>query len=139
MRRILYKDGIFLDQDKIIYFYDALYLLEKGEIEVYNDKGEKLDISYFLNNERIKLYYYFYKYFRKKGYIVGTGLKFGGVFRIYEKKGEHSKWIAIPINYGEKIDVYDFLAKNRVAHSTRKNILYCIKDNIFLEIKWKKL
>jgi tRNA-intron endonuclease len=141
MKRILYKNGVFIDNDKIIFFYDALYLLEKGEIEVYNEKGEKLDINYFLKDEKINLYYYFYKYFREKGYIVGTGLKFGGVFRIYEKIGEHSKWIAIPIKINEKIDAYDFLSKNRVAHSTRKRILYCIKDkeNIFLEIKWKKL
>ncbi|BBL45607.1 tRNA-splicing endonuclease [Nanobdella aerobiophila] len=141
MKSILYKNGIFLDKDKIIYFYEGLYLLENKKIEVYNDQGKKLDINYFLKDEKIGLYYHFYKLFRDKNYIVSTGLKFGGVFRIYENINEHSKWIGIPIKDKEKIDTYDFLSKNRVAHSTRKNILYCIKKDkdIFLEVKWRKL
>ncbi|MFP3256417.1 MAG: hypothetical protein RXO36_01220 [Candidatus Nanopusillus acidilobi] len=142
MKRVLYKDNVFLSEDKILYFYEVLYLLEKNEIEVYDEKNNKLDINYFLKDEKIKLYYDIYKYFREKGYYLGTGLKFGGIFRIYEDIKQHSKWVAIPININEKIDIYDFLAKNRVAHSTRKRILYCIKDNNnyrFLEIRWKKL
>jgi tRNA-intron endonuclease len=142
MKRVLYKDNIFLLEDNVLYFYEVLYLLEKNEIEVYDEKNNKLDINYFLKDEKIKLYYNIYKYFREKGYHLGTGLKFGGIFRIYEDIKEHSKWVAIPININEKIDIYDFLAKNRVAHSTRKRILYCVKDNnnyIFLEVRWKKL
>ena len=142
MKRVLYKDKVFLSEDKILYFYEVLYLLEKKEIEVYDEKNNKLDIDYFLEDEKIKLYYDVYKYFRERGYYLGTGLKFGGIFRIYEDIEEHSKWVAIPININEKIDIYDFLAKNRVAHSTRKRILYCVKDNNnyrFLEIRWKKL
>jgi len=77
----------------------------------------------------------------ERGLLFRYGLKFGGIFRIYEDIKQHSKWVAIPININEKIDIYDFLAKNRVAHSTRKRILYCVKDNNyrFLEIRWKKL
>ncbi|MGC9079285.1 MAG: tRNA-intron lyase [Nanopusillaceae archaeon] len=142
MKRLLFNNGIFLDKDKIVNFYEALYLLEKQKVEVYDTAGNKLNIEFFLKEEKIRLYYKFYKIFKEKGYIVGTGLKFGGVFRIYENIEEHSKWIAIPISSNEKIDIYDFLSKNRVAHSTRKKILYCIEDNgkdIFLEVSWKKL
>jgi len=72
MKRVLYKDNVFLSEDKILYFYEVLYLLEKNEIEVYDEKNNKLDINYFLKDEKIKLYYDVYKYFREKGYYLGT-------------------------------------------------------------------
>jgi len=66
MKRVLYKDNVFLSEDKILYFYEVLYLLEKNEIEVYDEKNNKLDINYFLKDEKIKLYYDIYKYFRER-------------------------------------------------------------------------
>jgi len=62
MKRVLYKDNVFLLEDKILYFYEVLYLLEKNEIEVYDKKNNKLDINYFLKDEKIMLYYNIYKY-----------------------------------------------------------------------------
>ena len=47
MKRVLYKDNVFLSEDKILFFYEVLYLLEKNEIEVYDEKNNKLDIDIF--------------------------------------------------------------------------------------------
>jgi len=80
---------------------------------------------------------------RKKGYVVKTALKFGADFRVYEKKKkEHSKWIVFVQKESKKIDWKEFASKNRVAHSTRKNLLLAITDDeggiIYYEINWVK-
>ena len=83
---------------------------------------------------------------RKKGYIVKTGLKFGAEFRIYETNKDmeqgHSKWILIIEDESKKIDWKEFSSKNRVAHSTNKNLLIAIVnkecDVLYYEIKWIK-
>ena len=77
-------------------------------------------------------------------YIVKTALKFGADFRIYDrgvKPGEdHAKWVVFPVHEGETLTWYEFAAKNRVAHSTKKRLLIGIVDDesdvTYYEIKW---
>ena len=80
-----------------------------------------------------KIRYSVFKDLRKRGYIVKTALKFGADFRVYErgvKPGEdHAKWVVYPISEGETLTWYDFAAKNRVAHSTRKKLLLAVVDD----------
>ena len=81
---------------------------------------------------------------RDRGYIVKTALKFGADFRIYDrgvKPGEdHAKWIVYPVHESESLTWYEFAAKNRVAHSTKKKLLIGIVDDegdvTYYEIKW---
>ena len=81
---------------------------------------------------------------RQRGYVVKTALKFGADFRVYDrgiKPGEdHAKWVVFPVHEGGTLTWYDFAAKNRVAHSTRKRLLMSIVDDencpTFYEIKW---
>ena len=76
-----------------------------------------------------------------------TALKFGADFRVYDKgekiSEKHSKWIVF-VNYeSDKITWHEFSAKNRVAHSTKKNLLLAIVDDesdvIYYEVRWLKL
>ena len=81
---------------------------------------------------------------RSRGYVVKTALKFGADFRVYErgtKPGQaHAKWILYPVRESEIMTWYEFAAKNRVAHSTRKNLLLGIVDNesdvTYYEVNW---
>jgi tRNA-intron endonuclease len=87
-----------------------------------------------------------YKNLRSRGYIVKTALKFGAEFRVYDKgikPGEdHAKWIVFPVHESETLTWYDFSAKNRVSHSTRKNLLIAVVDDeddvTYYEVKWVK-
>jgi len=141
MQEYLFKNGMFIGKN-ILPFYEGLYLLEKKKIKVFDENGRELKLEDFLKNEKIKIRYIIYKFLKEKGIRFGAGLKFGGTFRVYENpEDKHSKWICFPVNKKDKVIMYDFLAKNRVAHSTRKSLLVAvINDKIrFLEIKWKKL
>ena len=129
---------------------ETLYLLEKGKLELLEGK-KKLKADLFIKHaQKIESNFYtryrVYKDLRNRGYIVKTALKFGADFRVYEKGKkpgeEHSKWIVYPVYESGAMTWHDFAAKNRVAHSTRKNLLIGIVDEegdvTYYEIRWLK-
>jgi len=129
---------------------EALFLIESKKMEIqirkkditfeeFIKKAQKID-----NNFWIK--YVVYRDMRSRGYVVKTALKFGADFRVYDKgikPGEdHAKWIVFPVHESSTLTWHDFSAKNRVSHSTRKNLLIGVVDDeddvTFYEISWKK-
>ena len=127
------KDG------KIQYsLVEVLFLYEKGKINIRNDKGKELNLDSFVKlatkfEPNFWKRYCVYKDLRSRGYIVKTALKFGADFRVYDrgvKPGEdHAKWIVYPVHETETLTWYEFSAKNRVAHSTRKKLMLGIVDD----------
>jgi tRNA-intron endonuclease len=129
-------------------FVEALYLLEKGKMDVLEGKKKLKSEAFIKEAQKIeKSFYTRYRVFvdlRNRGYIVKTALKFGADFRVYEKgkkPGEaHAKWIVYPVYETGGMTWHDFAAKNRVAHSTKKNLLIAIVDDegdvTYYEIKW---
>ena len=131
-------------------FVEALYLLEKGRVEILEDKKKiKFDDFFkFASKKESNFWirYVAYRDMRNRGYIVKTALKFGADFRVYDrgiKPGEdHAKWIMYPIKETNSMTLYEFSAKNRVAHSTRKRLLLAVVDDedscTFYEISWTR-
>jgi tRNA-intron endonuclease len=129
---------------------EALYLLEKGKLELMEGK-KKLNTEAFIKKARkvepnFWIRYCVFKDMRNRGYIVKTALKFGADFRVYDrgiKPGEdHARWIVFPVHEGETLTWYDFAAKNRVAHSTKKRLMMAIVDDegdvTYYEIRWMR-
>ena len=127
---------------------EALYLFEQKKLEILL-QGKKLSKKELLKkferiDKRIQIKYPVFKDLRKKGYIVKTALKFGADFRVYEKgpkTGEkHSKWIVFADHESRRLNWHEFSAKNRVAHSTKKNLLIAIVDEegdmTYYEVRW---
>jgi len=138
--------------EKIQYsFSEALYLVEKQKMEIFskNKKIQKKDLLNQLQkiDKKIQIKYLVFRNLREKGYVVKTALKFGADFRVYDKglkiKEKHSKWIIFVDHESKKLNWHEFSAKNRVAHSTKKNLLLAIVDEegdiTYYEIKWIKL
>ncbi len=129
---------------------EALYLVEKNKIEIKKNKKalnfEELFRLFKKIDNRIQLKYPVFKDLRDKGYVVKTALKFGSDFRVYEKgttpNEEHAKWIVFCEHESKKFSWHEFSAKNRVAHSTKKNLLIAILDEesdvSYYEISWIK-
>ena len=90
--------------------------------------------------------YAVFKDMRKKGYIVKTALKFGAEFRVYDRGKqpgeEHARWILYPVSETSTLTWHDFAAKNRVAHSTKKNLLIGIVDEegdvSYYQVSWTR-
>lgn len=116
--------------------HEALYLMEKKKLKVF-DRKKELDTISFINKARRQEKDFFIRYsvfadLRSKGYVVKTALKFGANFRVYDKgikPGEdHAKWIVYPVAEADGMTWYEFSAKNRVAHSTKKRLLLGVVD-----------
>jgi len=143
--------GLLLDDGRVqLTLIEAYYLLERKKLHVYQNK-KKLDKDEFLR-KCIRLEKNFWTRFavfadfRNRGYIIKTALKFGADFRVYNKgvkPGEdHAKWIVYPVKETVGLTWYEFAAKNRVAHSTKKRLLIGVVDEensvTYYEIKWIK-
>lgn len=139
-------------EGKIVYsLVEGLYLLEKKKMVIVDHKKKKISVDSYIQRARkvepnFWIRYVVFRDMRMRGYIVKTALKFGADFRVYDrgvKPGDdHAKWILYPIHEGETLTWYEFSAKNRVAHSTRKNLLVGIVDDegdvTYYEISWKR-
>lgn len=137
--------------EKIQYsMLEALFLVEKGRINVFS-KAKEMGFRELIkkansSDKRINIKYPVFKNLREKGYIVKTALKFGADFRVYERgfqAGEkHAKWIVFVDHESGKLTWHEFSAKNRVAHSTKKNLLLAILDEegdiSYYEVRWLK-
>lgn len=142
--------GTILETGKLqLSLLEALYLLDKGKITILDSKNKEVNVETFIKKaQKVEpnfwIRYCVYKDIRNRGYIIKTALKFGADFRVYDrgvKPGEdHAKWIIYPVHEGETITWYEFAAKNRVAHSTKKRLLIGIVDDegdvTYYEIRW---
>ncbi len=127
---------------------EALYLLQKDRISLFQNK-KAISFEQFLAkakriDKRIEMKLPVFSELRSKGYVLKTALKFGADFRVYKKGSspgeDHSLWILFCVKESEQHSWYDFAAKNRVAHSARKNLLLAIVDDedsvIYYEVSW---
>lgn len=151
--RELYNQSVYgkvLKDNKVqLSLIEALYLLEKQRLEIFDGRNKPV-LSEAFTKKAIKhepnfwIRYNVFKDLRDRGYVVKTALKFGADFRVYDrgvKPGEdHAKWIVYPVHEGEHLTWYEFAAKNRVAHSTKKRLLIGIVDEeadvTYYEIRW---
>ncbi len=130
--------------------HEALYLSERGKLRILDGKKE-LPFDMYVKKARkaepnFWIRYCVFRDLRKRGYIVKTALKFGADFRVYDrgvKPGEdHARWIVYAVSEGETLTWYEYSAKNRVAHSTRKRLLLAIVDaegdTTFYECRWMR-
>ena len=128
---------------------EALFLMEKNKIVVLDGRNKPLTFEKFVKRAskvepNFWVRYSVYKDMRNRGYIVKTALKFGADFRVYDrgiKPGQdHARWIVYPVYEGEKYTWFDFAAKNRVAHSTKKRLMMGVVDDendvTYWEIRW---
>ena len=66
---------------------EALYLMEKGKLEVKKDSDEvSIDDMYEIIRENGSFANYIvFNDLRNRGYVVKTGFKYGSEFRLYER------------------------------------------------------
>lgn len=150
--RTLYDNSRFGEpyENKMQYsLVEALYLIEKGKLKVFDNKNKEIPYEKFMKiasdiENKFWIRYCVYRDMRSRGFIVKTALKFGADFRVYDrgiKPGEdHAKWILYPVHETETFSWYEFSAKNRVAHSTKKHLLIACVDEegdvTYWELSW---
>jgi len=136
-------------ENKIHYtFVEALYLIKKGKLTLFKEKKkiseEKLQKLAERKEHNFFARFQAYSDLKNRGYTVKTALKFGADFRVYGKGmkpgEEHARWVVFAVYETDRLTWHEFAAKNRVAHSTKKNLLIAIVDAegdvTYYEVRW---
>jgi len=148
--RVLYKLGFFgkfLGKDKVkveevdslnshihLSPLEALYLIELGLLTVTDDNGSPVtkDTLRGLVERRYEhgeLVYELYRYFRDRGYVVRSGLKFGSLYAVYEKGPgiDHAPMLVHLIDPGRNITALDVTRAARLSHTVRKTFVLAVR------------
>ncbi len=114
---------------------EALYLSEKGFINVQTKDGKKIakdkleKIIHKLQPD-LKLRLIVFKDLKKRGLIVKTGFKFGAHFRAYAKKPDetHAEYLVHVVDKDFKSSWAEISRAVRLAHSVNKEIVFARVD-----------
>jgi len=114
---------------------EALYLSEKGFINVQTKDGEKIakdkleKITHKLQPD-LKLRIVVFKDLKKRGLIAKTGFKFGAHFRAYAKKPDetHAEYLVHVVDKDFKSSWAEISRAVRLAHSVNKEIVFARVD-----------
>ena len=67
----------------------------------------------------------------------------GFMIKLKLKQIKHSKWLVKIYSEKDKVKMFDFASSARVAHSTKKNLLFAIVDSqgevSFFESSWVRV
>jgi tRNA-intron endonuclease len=117
-------------------FYEALYLVEKGLLEVEGENRGKQDFQSLLRcyeevDDNAWVKYLAYRDLRSRGYVVREGFGLGVDFRVYER-GEYSrdtaKYLILSVQEGKPISLQDLTAALRQSHSLKKELILAVMN-----------
>lgn len=124
------KDGFLLT------YYEALYLLDKGNMEVEDEKGGKVDFQGFLRHyrsfdENAWIKYLTYRDLKSRGYVVRGGFGLGVDFRVYERGGygeETARYLILSMQEGNPMSLEDMARILRHCQSLKKELVLAVMN-----------
>ncbi|MEM2111622.1 MAG: tRNA-intron lyase [Candidatus Bathyarchaeia archaeon] len=127
--------GALKNDEFMLKFYEALYLLNKGIIEIKDGKTDNnitfqnLLEKYRSIDENAWVKYLIYRDLRSRGYVVREGFGLGLDFRVYER-GEYGKdtasFIIFGILEGKPVSVEELAQILKHAQSLKKNLILAV-------------
>ncbi|MDH7477485.1 MAG: tRNA-intron lyase [Candidatus Bathyarchaeota archaeon] len=126
--------GTIENDELLLTFYEALYLLEKKLLEIEDEKGEPVDFQKLLRcyeafNENAWAAYLTYRDLRSRGYVVREGFGLGVDFRVYER-GEYgkeaAKYLILNIQEGKPISLEDLTRAMMQCQSLKKELVLAV-------------
>ena len=117
-------------------FYEAIYLLDKGMLEVKDQKGKSVDFHsllqcYEVQNENAWVNYLVYRDLRSRGYVVREGFGGGIDFRIYER-GAYGKdtapYLVLTTQEGKPVPVNDLANALEQCQNQKKELTLAVMN-----------
>lgn len=119
----------------VLTFYEALFLLSRGILEVEDEKtGGEVDFPDLLKrfqlvDENAWVKYLIYRDLRSRGYVAREGFGLGIDFRVYER-GEYgketAKYLIFGIQEGQPVSVEDLARALRHVQSLKKKLVLAV-------------
>jgi tRNA-intron endonuclease len=117
-------------------FYESLYLLDKGMLEIKAEKSKATDFQgllhcYEAQNENAWVNYLVYRDLRSRGYVVREGFGGGIDFRIYER-GTYGKdtapYLVLSTQEGKPLLVNDLAGALQQCQSQKKELTLAVMN-----------
>ncbi len=128
--------GIVEDGELLLSFCEALYLLDKGSIEVSDAGGEPVDSQGVLQAFRrvdgnAWAKYLTYRDLRSRGYVVRGGFGLEIDFRVYDRGGygeESARFLILSMQEGKPISVEILGSVLRQCQSLKKELVLAVMN-----------
>ncbi len=127
--------GVSENEGLTLTFYEALFLLGKGIIEVENEKtGGKVNFQTLLQrfqsiDKDAWVRYLIYRDLRSRGYVAREGFGLGIDFRVYER-GEYgketAKYMIFGIQEGQPVSIEELARSLRYVQSLKKRLVLAV-------------
>lgn len=124
------------DDQFILTFYEAMYLLEGERIEIEDDQGEPVDTEKLLHHyeavdEEAWTKYLTYNDLRSRGYVVRGGFGWKIDFRVYER-GKYpektAKYLVLSMREGNPISLEDSTRVLDQCQSLKKDLILAVMN-----------
>jgi len=128
--------GVSEGKEFLLSFFEALYLFDKGILEVEDGKDKKTSFQKLLRscektdgNAWVK--YLAYRDLRSRGYVVREGFGSSGDFRVYER-GEYNKdtakYLVLNLQEGKPISLEDLTNALKQCQSLKKELVLAVMN-----------
>ncbi|MCS7114217.1 MAG: tRNA-intron lyase [Nitrososphaerota archaeon] len=126
--------GISENGELRIDFYEALYLLDKGLLEVKDEKGGSVTFNELLQvsekaDESSWAKYLVYRDLRSRGYVVRGGFGLGVDFRVYER-GEYgkdtAKYLILSLQEGKPLKLENLAQTLKQSQNLKKELVLAV-------------
>ena len=120
----------------LLAFYEALYLLDKGMLEIENNKGKQVYFQellqqYEVADENAWTRYLTYRDLRTRGYVVREGFGSGVDFRVYDR-GDYSedtaRYLIVSVQEGKPISIEDLTNALTQSLSLKKELVLAVMN-----------
>jgi tRNA-intron endonuclease len=125
------------ENDKLLLtFYEALYLLDRGLLDVEDEKGRKVNFQKLLQcykreDENAWAKYLAYRDLRSRGYVIREGFGLGVDFRVYDR-GEYgkdtAKYLILSLQEGKPISLEDLTNTLKQCQSLKKELILAVMN-----------
>jgi tRNA-intron endonuclease len=118
----------------ILTFYESLYLLDKGMLEVKDEKATTVNFQRLLHcyedqDENAWANYLIYRDLRSRGYVVREGFGPGADFRFYER-GSYGKdtapYLVLSTQEGKPVQIADLSSALQKCQRQKKELIVAV-------------
>jgi len=128
--------GIAEDGGLMLSFYEALYLVDRNQLEVEDEKGGRIDFQELLKcyenvEEDAWSKYLVFRDLRSRGYVVREGFGLGVDFRVYQR-GEYgkdtAKYLILTIQEGKPVTLERLAHVMKQCQSLKKELVLAVMN-----------
>lgn len=120
----------------LLTFYEALYLMDKGLLEVKDENDAQIDFQSLLQryekaDANAWVNYLIYRDLRSRGYVVREGFGVGTEFRMYER-GAYGKdsaaYLVLGVQEGKPLPIRELAAALQHCQSQKKELILAVMN-----------